>query len=334
MNANDYVIRLRQAMEDSQTPHFSSDYIARCCAYAESLLRQGLPVLFDKAHVKHVLGMSTARPCDYHEFTIPKRHGVRVITAPSCELKRRQQWIYRNILIQKEASQYTHGFVPMRSIVTNASLHIGYPYTYCADISDFFPSISWKQVFSIFLEMEYSESAARALCDLCCYCGVLPQGAPTSPYLSNMICRSLDEALGAMAKRHKCVFTRYADDITLSSNQEQPEILGELEHILKKFGFSINWDKCRRYGPGQPKRITGLTVHDRVGIPKAFKRKLRQEIYYCQILGVTAHLENIRAVRSIHYREHLYGQAYYVKMVEPELGKYFLDELSKIDWPE
>ena len=125
MNANDYVIRLRQAMEDSQTPHFSSDYIARCCAYEESLLRQGLPVLFDKAHVKHVLGMSTARLCDYHEFTIPKRHGVRVITAPSCELKRRQQWIYRNILVQKEASQYTHGFVPMRSIVTNASLHIG-----------------------------------------------------------------------------------------------------------------------------------------------------------------------------------------------------------------
>lgn len=334
MERNDYVNRLRQAMEASERPCFSSAYIEQCCAYAENLLGQGLPVLFDRSHILKVLGMAAPRICDYHEFCIPKHNGVRTITAPSRRLKLRQQWIYQHILIRKETSPYSHGFVPQRSIVTNASLHIGYAYTYCADISDFFPSISRSQVLPVFREMGYSESAAGALCDLCCYHDALPQGAPTSPYLSNVICRDLDEALGAMAERFHGVFTRYADDIAISSDEKQPRLLDVLEEILREYGFSINLDKCRVYGPGQPKRITGLTVQDRVSVPKAFKRSLRQEIHYCQKVGVTAHLENTKATRWIHYREHLYGKAYYVKMVEPELGAYFLDELSKVDWPE
>ena len=334
MEPNDYVNRLRHAMEISENPRFSPEYIAQCCTYAENLLKQGLPVLFDQTHIRKVLGMAAPRLCDYHRFTIPKHNGSRIITAPSRKLKLRQQWIYQNILIRKEASPYTHGFVPERSIVTNAILHIGYAYTYCVDITDFFPSITKKQVLPIFRNMGYSGSAANTLCDLCCCDGVLPQGAPTSPYLSNMICRDLDDELGAMARRFRGIFTRYADDIAISTNQQQPQLLDALGLILGKHGFLMNLDKCRVYNPGQPKRITGLTVHNRVSVPKTFKRKLRQEIHCCQKFGVTAHLENTKAARSIHYREHLYGKAYYVKMVEPELGAHFLDELSKVDWPE
>lgn len=334
MEMIDYVNRLRLAMVTSEYPRFSDAYIEQCCAYAEDLLSKGLPVLFDRQHVLRVLGMAAPRICDYHEFTIPKHDGVRIITAPSRRLKLRQQWIYQHILVRQETSPYSHGFVPQRSIVTNASLHIGYAYTYCADITDFFPSISRGQVLPVFREMGYSGSAAGALSDLCCYRGALPQGAPTSPYLSNVICRDLDQALSTMAERFRGVFTRYADDITISTEEEQPRLLTMLEEILRAHGFSIHRGKCRVYGPGQPKRITGLTVQDRVTVPKAFKRSLRQEIHYCQKLGVAAHLENTKAARWIHYREHLYGKAYYVKMVEPELGAYFLEELSKVNWPE
>ena len=332
--AQDYVNRLRQAMASSPA-QFPSDYIALCCAYAENLLKRRLPVLFDREHIRTVLGMSGARPCDYHAFSIPKRDGgSRVITAPSRKLKLRQQWIYRNLLIPAPPAPHVHGFVPKRSIVTNASRHIGYPYTLCVDIEDFFPSIRQEQVFQVFREMGYSASAAGSLSDLCCCAGVLPQGAPTSPQLSNLVCRSLDGDLAAMAERFQCVYTRYADDISISSETALPQLPVQLERILAAHGFSVNRGKCRLYGPGQPKHITGLVVQDRVRVPKAFKRKLRQEIHYCRTLGVTPHLENTEPARSIHYREHLYGKAYFVKMVEPELGARFLEELSQVHWPE
>ena len=142
MEPNDYVNRLRHAVEISETPRFSPEYIAQCCTYAENL----------------------RLPQVHHSQTQwePDHHGSQPQTeAPSAvDLS--------EYLDPKRSFPVYHGFVPERSIVTNAILHIGYAYTYCVDITDFFPSITKKQVLPIFRNMGYSGSAANTLCDLCC----------------------------------------------------------------------------------------------------------------------------------------------------------------------
>lgn len=334
MDAKEYVDRLRDEMTNQKNPSFSAEYIEKCCGYAKRLLDQKLPVLFDRQHIESALRLRGIQQDYYHEFYIPKSNGNRVIVAPSRPLKVRQQWIYRNILLNQQCSEYAHGFVSGHSIVSNATLHIGYLYTLCIDIVDFFPSINRERINAVFKDMGYSDSASDKLGSLCSHSNVLPQGAPTSPYLSNIICRKLDEELGALAKEYGCIFSRYADDMTFSANHEIMKILPYVENILLKHGFLLNRNKCRAYGPLQPKHITGLVVQESVHVPKAYKRQLRQEIYFCKKFGVTTHLENIHATKRIHFKEYLYGKAYFIKMVEPKLGQYFLDELSVIEWQE
>lgn len=333
MTQKEYVDRLRREMRSYKKASFSDEYIERCCSYAINLLEQDLPALFNGQHVESVLLLKRIRQGCYHEFYIPKSNGRRTILAPSRSLKARQQWIYKNILSKQWVSDYAQGFIARRSIVSNARLHIGYQYTLCVDIADFFPSIKSEQVKKIFNEMGYSGSAADKLTELCTYSGVLPQGAPTSPCLSNLVCRKLDGELADLARQFDCVFSRYADDITFSANHEVLQILSPVQEALQKHQFHLNVDKCRVYGPAQPKHITGLVVQNEVHVPKTFKRKLKQEIYYCKKFGVSAHLENTDVTKWVHYKEHLYGKAYFVKMVEPEIGRFFLKELSDIAWP-
>lgn len=334
MDTGAYVNQLKQAMQNYSERHFTDEYIKKCCEYAAKLLENNLPVLFDSQHISLVLRLRGIKQDHYHEFHIPKSSGLRVIVAPSRPLKTRQQWIYKNILLKQPVSEYAHGFVQERSIVSNAKLHIGFQYTICIDILNFFPSISQEQISAVFKDIGYSDSASEKLGDLCSHANYLPQGAPTSPYLSNIICRKMDAQLGMLANQNGAVFSRYADDITFSANHDITQILPEIEEVLHQFGFFLNTSKCRIYGPLQPKHITGLVVQQEVHIPKSYKRQLRQEIYFCKKHGVTAHLENTNAIKKVHFKEYLYGKAYYIKMVEPEMGQYFLDELGKVEWPK
>lgn len=198
----------------------------------------------------------------------------------------------------------------------------------------FFPSIREDSVIRLFNRMGYSYSAAKALARICCYCGALPQGAPSSPRLANLICREMDEEIAGLADENSAVYTRYADDITISGNQLPDSILPKLEKILHKSDFYLNTEKTHFYRPEDIKRITGLVVHgDRIRVPKYFKRELKKEIHFCLKYGVQIHLENTRAIHYVHYREYMYGKAYYVKMVEPEEGEKLLCLLDQIKWP-
>ena len=213
-------------------------------------------------------------------------------------------------------------------------LHARHDYAMCLDIKDFFPSIFRPSVQRVFRDAGYTTSASKALAGLCCYQGALPQGAPTSPRLSNIICKEMDAQLAAIAKEHGAVYSRYADDMTFSGNQPLSGISRKISKPFRRMGFTLNSEKTRLYGPGQPKEITGLIVQNGVvRVPKFYRRQLKQEIYYCRKFGVLCHLENRKAQHYIHYRDYLYGKAYYVKMIEPELGERFLSELDRIEWP-
>lgn len=327
----DYPQRLREAMLEAGRGEIE---IARCVQYAQRLLLRNLPVLFNREHIWRVLRMNQIVLNKYHTFYIVHGEKARRITAPSRSLKARQRWILDTILSQIPVSPYAHGFEEGRSIKTNALIHAEHNYAFCLDIKDYFPSIPQQSAADAFQKAGYSASASRALADVCCYKGALPQGAPTSPRLSNIICRQLDIQLAEIAAKYDAVYTRYADDITFSADRPIAESLSIVSELLAQNGFAVNKRKTRIYGPGQPKEITGLIVQNgTVRVPKSFKRELKQEIYYCKKYGVLSHLEARQSSRFINYREYLYGKAYYVHMIEPERGEQFLRELDEIQWP-
>ena len=327
---NNYIDRLYAAMREKSC---NETDIRKCCEYASALLSKGLPVLFDDQHVQEVLHLNKINLNDYHSFPLHQLGKIREITAPSVAIKQRQKWILNNILNKADVSNHAHGFITNRSIKTNALAHANSTYALCIDIKDFFPSISKKSVYSTFLSLGYSASASSKLADVCCYLEKLPQGASTSPCLSNMVFKPADEEISTIAKNKGIIYTRYADDLTFSADHSLDNLLPEIARILNAYGFQINPDKVHSYKPGFPKIITGLVVQNGVvRIPKQFKRKLRQEIYYCTKYGVLTHLENVNAQHYINYREHLYGKAYYVHMIEPEVGSVYLDALDNIKW--
>ena len=145
----------------------------------------------------------------------------------------------------------------------------------------------------------------------------------------------MDWEIQRYAKENDITYSRYADDLTFSSNSEMSQLIPEITSIVNKYDFSINSEKTQTFAYGEPKFITGLVVQNgNVRIPKRYKRELRKEIHFCQKFGVLIHLQNSNATHFVNYREHLYGKAYYVHMIEPDIGEKFLDELDKISWPE
>lgn len=277
MLPQDYLEQLEDAM---RARRLSEKEAAACRSYADHLLKAGLPVLFDDEHVEKVLRLNEIGQDSYHWFPISQYNGkTRIITAPSRPLKERQRWILREILEHLKISAYAHGFEQAHSIVTNARIHAEHDYVLCLDIRDFFPSIKEETVEGVFRRAGYTSRASKALAEVCCYEEQLPQGAPTSPRLSNIIFRDLDIKLAAIAAKRGAVYSRYADDLTFSSVNDLAGMEEEIRPLLEERGFYLNGQKTRLYGANEPKRITGIIVQNGVlRAPKYFKRKLRETL--------------------------------------------------------
>lgn len=308
-------------------------FINDCTEYARKLLDQGLPVIYDDRHAGQILKLNQAKMDCYHVFVIAGKSKDRTITAPSREIKRRQLWILEEILEKRKVSENCHGFVKKRSIVTNAKMHMGHKNILNLDLENFFPSITESMVRSQFQQMGYSESAAKALASVCCFEGKLPQGAPTSPYMANLVLKNMDQELQEFCQKNEITYTRYADDMSFSSNKEIFEFLKDICFIIEKYSFKINKKKTCYYQDPYRKIVTGLVVkQNEVCVPKKFKRKFRQEIHYCRTLGVQRHLENTENSERTGFKEYMYGKAYFITMVEPEIGKKYLEALDQIEW--
>lgn len=332
MNKDIYLMNLRKNLINNDS---EEDYIKVCEQYAKQLLLRELPVIFDIKHCDLILKMREIKEGKqaYKTFFIYGKRKVRMIISPSLKLKARQEWIMRNILEKVEVHSCCHGFVKNHSILTNAKMHCNQSNLLTLDIESFFESITQKQVIDVFTSLGYTTPVSKRLSDICCYNGYLPQGAPTSPYLSNLVFKQLDMELSSLAKRHTIVYTRYADDLFFSGKDNVFAIEEEIKTKLEKYGFKINTKKTRRYADGKDKIITGLIIIDgKIRVPKYFRRKIKQEIYYCKEFGPTLHLENSCSKKIINFKEYLYGKAYYIKMIEPDLGEDILKQLDLIAW--
>ena len=197
----------------------------------------------------------------YRRYRIPKRHrGWREIQSPSKELKAVQAWILRNILDKLSSSHYATAYVKGSKLLDNVSPHMNNRYFLSVDVKDFFPSIRSSLVRELFEKIGYSKQAANILCRLCTYFKNLPQGAVTSPALSNLICLRLDRRLAGLASRRNIILTRYADDITFSTNNRNAlsRMLPSVFRIIRDMGLEPNKEKTRLLGPRMRCVITGL----------------------------------------------------------------------------
>jgi RNA-directed DNA polymerase len=243
----------------------------------------------------------------YKVFTIPKKSGGnRVITAPAFNLKLIQMKL--NVLLQKiysiSCKPSVHGFVFERSIVTNAKVHQNRDFVLNIDMKDFFPSFHFGRVRGLFMAKPYclNNEVATVLAQICCYNNQLPQGAPTSPIITNMICSKMDRQFQTLARNNKCKYTRYADDITFSSNSI--EFLNNLAYIdsndnsyLGSFGneiikilhdndFKLNSKKTRLQTREFRQEVTGLTVNEFPNVKRAFVRQIRAMLHAWEKFGL------------------------------------------------
>jgi RNA-directed DNA polymerase len=207
---------------------------------------------------------------------------LRRIEAPNRHLKAIQRWILRKILKDVPISDFAHGFSRGRGIKSNALYHLHKKHILILDLKDFFPSITESMVREAFTEIVHDIGMSEIYTKLCTYKGRLPQGGATSPALSNIIFRSVDEKIVNLCERMNIVYSRYADDMTFSSNDLMAlkELHRKLVPVIKSAGYVLNNEKTR-YLSGKGKMVvTGITLNSgRMTTGRGRKRKIRAAFY-------------------------------------------------------
>ncbi|MBL4862058.1 MAG: retron St85 family RNA-directed DNA polymerase [Crocinitomicaceae bacterium] len=228
------------------------------------------------------ISKQTTKDRFYKEYRIPKKSkGFRQIAQPVRKLKALQIWILRNILDKLTTSDSSKGFEKGTNIKDNVRPHVGARVIMSLDLESFFPSISSNKVFGIFYSLGYNTEASWLFTNICTYKNKLPQGSPSSPKLSNLICWKLDFRIEGYTNKRDIVFSRYADDLTFSSKSIKKIIKAKnmVKHIIEDEGFVINEDKTRIMGPSRQKKVTGLIVSGhKVGIGRKKYREMRVKI--------------------------------------------------------
>jgi retron-type reverse transcriptase len=279
-----------------------------------------------------------ATTLNYRRFTIPKRNGAaRAIWAPLPRLKAAQRWVLQNVVERLRVHGAVHGFFAGRSTITNAERHAGARVVVKMDLKDFFPTVTFPRVKGLFRKAGYREQVATLLALLCtespreavvqdgktCYVSLgprcLPQGAPTSPALTNALCLRMDRRIAGAAEKLGWRYTRYADDLTFSlpaDRKGKPHLgtlLGLVRKVVNDEGFTLHPDKTRVARSGGRQTVTGLVVNGEQGprVPRSLRRQLR----------AAAH--NLQAGRPLKEGEtlpRLAGYAAYVHATNPRLG--------------
>lgn len=281
-------------------------------------IRDGFLKLQTRDDVAKLLGVTTKQlnfhlyvlPAEkkYKVFSVPKKSGgTRQISAPASPIKVIQRNLKDVLEVVYKPKPATHGFVSDRSIVTNARLHKKRRYVLNIDLDNYFPTIHFGRVRGMFMGNPYNlnNEVATILAQICCHEGVLPQGAPTSPIISNMICARLDAKLQQLAKEHLCTYSRYADDITFSTNRSrfpsalahlseigQVEIGNELSLVIEENGFQINSKKTRLQVKQQRQEVTGLTVNKYPNVERRSVKQIRAILHAWKKYGVESTAKN------------------------------------------
>lgn len=258
----------------------------------------------------------TNRPKHYYRtFSIPKRSGgFRTIEAPTPLLKKIQQQILENFLEPHPVSRFAKAYKKGATLKEMARFHVKQHMVVRIDLTDFFGSLKEASVFRFFRQQGYSEAVTVILTKLTTYKGALPQGAPTSPTLSNILMRKVDEKVGRYCSENKIRYTRYADDLVFSGNFSIKRLLAKLHSVLAPQQLRINNKKTRIMRRHSTQMVTGLVVNDKLGIARNTRRKLRQELYYSEKFGIESHVRKIGFEKDPEkYLQSLIGRQNYIE---------------------
>jgi retron-type reverse transcriptase len=281
-----------------------------------------------------------ARGSFYVEFKIPKRNGFRTLAAPRPRLKGAQRLLLDSFFNALPLHPAAHGFRPNRSIITNAKPHVGAGLVVKMDLQDFFPSVHYRRVEGLMWKLGHTREVARALARLTTYHsklpngrsvqpGVLPQGAPTSPVIANLISKGLDGRLTGLAKKWGAQYTRYADDLTFSFKERHPpkleRFLWWVNAICQQEGFIENASKRRLLRSGSRQSVTGLVVNEKVSVPRHVRRRFKAILHNVKKNGLAAEARGRKD-----FAQWFRGMAAYLAMVHPEQGKKWLTEVRAI----
>jgi RNA-directed DNA polymerase len=279
-------------------PHIKSTYKDPCIGNAMRLLAVEKTVdLSQLLGLKKEILEQLIEEDDYQTFLIPKKKGgCRMIQAPPPELKRlhRRLNYYLQAYYSLMAPYNVMGFTfnaknkPPRNILANALVHAGRHEVIHIDLKDFFANVSAQQIFNLFSgrHFQYPRHIAATLTLLCTYQGSLPMGAPTSPILTNFICWELDAALKEIAREHGLRYTRYADDISFSSQLPiEDDVLLDIIQQINFYGFKVNYKKMRRQYPHQRQVVTGLTVNKFPNVSRKLLKQVRAMLHDFECFG-------------------------------------------------
>lgn len=304
--------------------------------------KKKVPSIKDIIHFSTLIGVPSQEIYKYSTLTeryykkkkiLKKNGGIRILTIPCDDLKKVQKWILKEILYTIEVDESANGFITNRSIVTNAKKHLHQNVVYNLDLENFFPTIKIHSIYTIFKKLGYEKEICTLLSKLCTYNNQLPQGAPTSPYLSNIVLKKLDNRLKKFSQKMDINYSRYADDLTFSGNKISKATRKFIKEIIESEGFKINLSKERIAFRNNRQEVTGLIVSgNKLSVPRGKERYLRQQIYFCKTKGVFDNLLFQEKEEVSNYREHLYGLAQFIKMVDQEKGNNFLKKLDSINW--
>ncbi|WP_188467160.1 reverse transcriptase family protein [Bizionia arctica] len=358
---------LYKIVEQISKSNHGDDYKKSLIEYSQNLSSKNLPIIFDAYHLAYSIGIQPYRIINiikdrdhlYNTYRVRKKTGGhRWIMSPIEELKTIQTWIKINILDKIQTHNSANGFVKEKSIVTNAEKHINKETILNIDLYRFFDTITEKRIYQLFKKLGYTNKLSYDLSRILCVNppkkywkelkkenklkkkfikmkpSILPQGAPTSPIISNLLCIKLDEILFKYCEKSHLSYTRYADDITMSGDNKNMPELKKIKSIIRHNGFTVNIKKIRFISKHKKQTVTGITVNNGLFVDKKIIKEISQELYYCIKYGYKSHLEYKFKKSKIkaNYKDWLYGKICFVYSVEKEKGESFFKKFNMIDW--
>ena len=261
----------------------------------------------------------------YYKTTyLPKRNGdFQTLNIPTAQLKGIQRWILHEMLYKIDVSDFANGFIPGRGIKRNAMFHAKSHFFLCIDIKNFFSSIKQKTVEEK-IQAHFSQDICQFISKICCYKGFLPQGAPTSPYLSNIVFCEIDNHIDNFCQMDSIYYSRYADDLTFSCDNYKNliNVKEKVESILSENNYVLNEQKTRFLSSKNRISITGLNLNKgKPQVGKNLKRKLRTLLHHYYI----------KKDKSNEFL--INGYLSYIKSIEPEYYsknlRNYIDKLKK-----
>ena len=269
--------------------------------------------------VKTLYGLSNNLEKHYHSVFIPKSDGSkRRLSVPDTILKSVQRSIAENILTQYRTSTYAAAYKPGSSPQRNARPHVGKKKLLKLDIDGFFDHILYSSVKEkVFGKEKFSEPIRVLLTMLCYFRESLPQGAPTSPAITNIIMYDFDETVGEFCAKRGISYTRYCDDMTFSGDFDEREVLKLVKDELKKLGLFLKKRKTALIPASRRQTVTGIVVNEKINISREYKKNIRMEMYSIKKFGLDSHLERRGISDKQKYVSSLKGRIAYVLQTVP-----------------